>query len=248
MSDEESLITFLDDANAYVLSASYDGSTIHLDNSTTVGKANENVFLMFKTSPMCITEENLHQIMHSSLIKSPVSSLYHSLRQIYLPLLINDQKWSQELDPKVQSLITQLEKGLGTLVRRSGESGSSDDVGFSSILTPEDEAQYWADEANTNKKRDNREMASSFFAAIEPIALEFRTNDLNVDDVIDVIHNGLDDLWKLDDWEYPQNRMVHLMDNVANALTRFVQAKCNTTDLWKGPYQSVESTLQQVRF
>ena len=47
------------------------------------------------------------------MLNSPVSSLYHSLHQIYTPLLLKDAKWSQEFDPKLQNLITELEKGLG---------------------------------------------------------------------------------------------------------------------------------------
>ena len=62
-------------------------------------------------------------------------------------------------------------------MRRSGRpqtgGGSSDENGLSFILTPEDEAQFWADEANTNKKRDKREMASEFYSVLEPIAAEF---------------------------------------------------------------------------
>ena len=61
-------------------------------------------------------------------------------------------------------------------MRRSGRpqtGGSGDESGLSFILTPGDEAQFWADEANTNKKRDKREMASGFYSVLEPIAAEF---------------------------------------------------------------------------
>ena len=58
--------------------------------------------------------------------------------------------------------------------------------------------------------------------------------------------NCLDDLWRLDDWIYPQYRMVHLMNIIANALTRFIQSKCSTLDLWKSKYNLVEEAINQV--
>ena len=142
----------------------------------------------------------------------------------------------------------------GTLMRRSGRpqtGGSSDDSGLSFILTPRDEAQFWADEANTNKKRDKREMASAFYAVLEPIATEFGKIEtlqlVDAEEVLEIVHNGLDDLWKVDEWEYPQKRMVHLMDVLANALTRFLQSKYSTLDIWKGPFSQIEESLQTVR-
>jgi hypothetical protein len=34
----------------------------------------------------------------------------------------------------------------------------------------------------------------------------------DVDEILETTHNTLDDLWKLDDFIYPQQRMEHLMD------------------------------------
>ena len=34
----------------------------------------------------------------------------------------------------------------------------------------------------------------------------------DVDEILETAHNTLDDLWKLDDFMYPQQRMEHLMD------------------------------------
>ncbi len=43
---------------------------------------------------------------------------------------------------------------------------------------------------------------------------------LDAEDVLETCNNCLDDLWKLDSWAYPQQRMVHLMDIIAHAITR----------------------------
>ena len=42
-----------------------------------------------------------------------------------------------------------------------------------SILTPADETQYWADVANTGKKKDERDKASAFWNVLEPVAKDF---------------------------------------------------------------------------
>lgn len=96
------------------------------------------------------------------MMESPVSTLYHSLQKIYSPLLLKDSKWSTEFDPKLQGLITELEKGLGSILRRrdpssnlNGEDGDNSDS-LALILTPSDEAQYWADMASSSKKREER--------------------------------------------------------------------------------------------
>ena len=69
-----------------------------------------------------------------------------------------------------------------------------------------------------------------------------------MEDVLETCNNCLDDLWKLDEWLYPQKRMVHLMDIITHSVTRFIQAKVATLDLWKSPYSQVEEALIQVQF
>jgi hypothetical protein len=39
-------------------------------------------------------------------------------------------------------------------------------------------------------------------------------------DVLETCYNVLDDLWKLDEFSFPQKRMTHLMDIIAHAITR----------------------------
>ena len=36
-------------------------------------------------------------------------------------------------------------------------------------------------------------------------------NLVDADDIVETAHNCLDDLWKLDEYRYPQERMEHLM-------------------------------------
>ena len=81
---------------------------------------------------------------------------------------------------------------------------------------------------------------ASEFAKIETLQLA------DGEELLEIVHTSLDDLWKVDDWEYPQKRMVHLMDILAHTITRFIQIKCGSLDLWKGPFNQVEEALQTV--
>lgn len=46
---------------------------------------------------------------------------------------------------------------------------------------------------------------------------------LDAEDILENAHNSLDELWRLD---YPQSRMEHLLDIIANQITRYVQVRC----------------------
>lgn len=45
---------------------------------------------------------------------------------------------------------------------------------------------------------------------------------LDAEDILENTHNLLDELWRLD---YPQSRMEHLLDIIANQITRYVQVR-----------------------
>ncbi len=73
-----------------------------------------------------------------------------------------------------------------------------------------------------------------------------RVSIADAEDVLETCNHCLDDLWKLDDFLYPQHRMIHLMEIITHGVTRFIQSKCATLELWKAPYAIVEETLLQV--
>ena len=68
----------------------------------------------------------------------------------------------------------------------------------------------------------------------------------DVEDVLEACYEVLDDLWKVEDYVYPQQRMIHLMDVIAHAVTRFIQARLALLDLWQGKYSEVDTTLNQA--
>ena len=68
--------------------------------------------------------ENLHtNIFVSSVLDSPIDTLYHSIQKVFAAVLLKDARWSKHIDPKIQHLLTELEAGLGSTLRRHGKVG-----------------------------------------------------------------------------------------------------------------------------
>lgn len=170
--DSKELNAFLDDGNSHVLAAKYDAhqgkKVIEVYNHVEPSDVSEKVLVFFKLQPEVITPDNLHQnVFVSSMLESPVNTLYHSVQKIFAPLLLKDEKWSRNFDPKLQSLLSELEAGLGSVVRRqdrNAQRSSRDDNqdSLGGILTPQDEFQYWADASVSGYDLSERERAAFF--------------------------------------------------------------------------------------
>ena len=75
--------------------------------------------IFFKLRPDVITPDNIHSnIFVSSMLDSPVSALYHAVQKVYVPALLEDARWSKSFDPKLQTLLSELEAGLGSVMRK----------------------------------------------------------------------------------------------------------------------------------
>lgn len=170
--ESRELNTFLDDGNCPVLAARFDShqgrKTVKLSNQVEASDTADKVLVFFKLQPEVITPDSLHQnVFVSSMLSSPINTLYHSVQKIFAPLLLKDEKWSRNFDPKLQSLLSELEAGLGSVVRkqdrdttRAAKVGNEESVG--GILTPQDEFQYWADASVSGYDLSERERASFF--------------------------------------------------------------------------------------
>lgn len=53
------------------------------------GDSSEKVLVFFKLHPTVITEDNLHQsLLVSSMLESPINTLYQAVRQVFAPVLL----------------------------------------------------------------------------------------------------------------------------------------------------------------
>uniref|UniRef100_A0A8B9KYF0 Cytoplasmic dynein 2 heavy chain 1 n=1 Tax=Astyanax mexicanus TaxID=7994 RepID=A0A8B9KYF0_ASTMX len=246
LSTSTELNTFLDDANQFILVTSSDGDHDWDE---------ERVLVFFKLHPCVITEENVSRaVLVSTMLESPVHTLYQTLRQVFNPALLQDEKWSQAFDPRLQSLLSELEEGLGSVLRHTlpKDSGkkrlSEDDV--VGIVTPSDEFQYWAELGQTVEKSSKRERAAHFSELFKPIVKDYSNlESLSLLDALELAENSrdvLDDVWRQNEHTpYPEIRMRRLMDIIGSSLGRFVQKKLCVLHLWEDPYLTVRENLRE---
>ena len=177
---------------------------------------------------------------------------------MFAPVLLKGAGWSQNVDPKIQELVMELEVGLGSALRRQGQISDrpSNTVGeegeeqVHGILTAMDEYQFWSEVGTSSNRLQAKERAHFFQELLQPLAAEFANLDsLSFSDgleLVDETQNTLDDLWKQADHHppYPEKRMIHLFEVLSGSLGRFVQRKLSKLDFWKGQYSTVYSSLQ----
>ncbi|NXC70641.1 DYHC2 protein, partial [Anhinga anhinga] len=217
-----------------------------------------NVLVFFKLRPDVITEDNLHSnILVSSMLDSPINTLYQAVRQVFAPsqflkFSLQDERWSKTFDPKLQKLLSELEAGLGTVLRRSdpnytGRKFSEEDV--QAILTPTDEFQFWIECAHHGSKWCSKERASHFKALFEDIAKDYYNLDsLSLFEVVDLVEttkDTVDGVWRQTEHDlYPQPRMHNLLDVIGGSLGRYVQRKLAALNLWEDAFHSVKENLK----
>ncbi|XP_058489722.1 dynein cytoplasmic 2 heavy chain 1 isoform X1 [Solea solea] len=253
--DSPELNNFLDDGNEFVLSISRHDNNLHLSNKIeTSGDSRDKVLVFFKLHPTVITEDNLHRsVLVSSMLESPINTLYQAVRQVFAPVLLKDERWCSAFDPKLAGLLSELELGLGSVVRQSGAQPSAKkgrrEEDILGILTPIDEFQYWADLCQSAEKNSVRERAAYFTEQFKPIQKDYGGLDgLSMSDVVDLVEqssDALDDVWRQTDFEpYPETRMVRLMDVIGGALGRYVQRKLSGLNIFKEPFVSLRENLR----
>ncbi|XP_034460809.1 cytoplasmic dynein 2 heavy chain 1 isoform X1 [Hippoglossus hippoglossus] len=255
LADSAELNNFLDDGNEFVLSVSRHDNDLHLSNKVEAsGGSREKVLVFFKLQPTVITEDNLDRsILVSSMLESPINTLYQAVRQVFAPVLLKDERWRSAFDPKLADLLSELELGLGSVVRQSGAQPSAkkgrEEEDVLGILTPSDEFQYWADLSVSADKNNVIERATFFTEQFKPIQKEYGGLDgLSMSDVVDLVEqsrDALDDVWRQTDFEpYPETRMVRLMDIIGGALGRYVQRKLSGLKIFEESFALVRENLR----
>ncbi len=214
----------------------------------------DNWLVVFKLRPAVITAENLHtNILITTLIDSPLDSLYHSLQKVFAPILVKE---GESIDPKIQDLVTQLEAGLGSVMRHQGKEGVTSLTGKDGnetlgILTVMDEYQFWVETAETSNKLQAKERAQYFQELFQPLASQFKQLDsFPLDEAIDLVdttQDQLDDIWKQTDHDppFPEHHMFHLLELISWNFSRYVQRHLKDLDFWSGQFKLVHTSLHE---
>ncbi|GIY28883.1 cytoplasmic dynein 2 heavy chain 1 [Caerostris darwini] len=254
----EVLDNFLDNKNCFILSAYVDGSgekrEIYLCNKVEPKGSNDRVLIFFKRQPDNITPDNiLSNIYISSMVDSPISSFYHAVKEVFAPILLKDERWSRQVDPKLQSLLGHLENGLAASLRLTDPSVDEpiNRDTLSIIFNPVDEYKYWKELQDTLPTPQQNERAKFFSKILEPFKSVFdglqRMSFGEFKDSLDIAFNVLDDLWKQDEHSpgFPANRMENLMDIIGNTTVNYIQHKMQDSNLWTGKFSLIEDQLLQ---
>lgn len=82
------------------------------------------------------------------------------------------------------------------------------------------ELQYWLNISKTSYIPDERDNAVAFASALKAIVKELNSLDsirlIELQDSANNILGLIDDLWKLDEHEYPQYRMDNVLNDAGN--------------------------------
>ncbi|OBS69904.1 hypothetical protein A6R68_01554 [Neotoma lepida] len=82
---------FLDDGNQMLLRVQRSDAGLAFSNTIDFDDTKDKVLVFFKLRPEVITDDNLHRnILVSSMLESPVNSLYQAVRQVFAPMLLKE--------------------------------------------------------------------------------------------------------------------------------------------------------------
>lgn len=116
--------------------------------------------VQFKLRPDVITPENVYtNIFLSSMIDSPLDSLYYMIKSVFAPALRD----SKSNNTSIQTSLNELEQ----ILQSAGKKNSG-------IFHPRDEINYWIDVTrNTSSKNKDIERAKYFLEVLDPVKKDF---------------------------------------------------------------------------
>lgn len=116
-----------------------------------------------------MTPENVHtNIFLSSMIDSPLDSLYYMIKSVFTPAL-RDTKSNNSANQQVQASLNELEQVLKAVGKKS-DGGSP----LANIFHPKDEIYYWTDVArNSSNKSKDIERAKYFIELFDSVKADF---------------------------------------------------------------------------
>ena len=207
--------TFLNDSSCRILQVfRRKGADLSVSNELrSVSREEHSGEVTFmKSSLDDITAENFSQtVIVNSTLQSPLDSLYHAVHSVYAPVLLRDPRWAARMSGAVQDLLTQLDTGLGGLVRE-GEGGADGQESLGGIVTPTDEFLYWEEVAS--RRGRGRTRAEKFNSCFDKMRGSFETLKgaklVELVETIDEAEGVLDEVRKhpdlYDKEKYPQVR------------------------------------------
>jgi dynein heavy chain 2 len=257
---EIALGKFLDDPNEKILQAvempgadPAAGRLINLACNFETYADGSNEVHFVKLSYVPLSYENLSRdVLVSSLRMSPARSLFYSVRDIFMPLLVQSSGKAEALEGRLADCLVEMEAGLSASLRRGlMQRQNFDEADLSGILTPIDEVRFWSEyKSAAGIPEASVERATSFAEVLTPISSD--VEDMNkkslpmLMDAMDTMMDTLDSLWQTDaEPRFPQARMHHFLKLIAGQLGRSVQAKLNSLNVWTSAFSQVSKHIRE---
>jgi hypothetical protein len=167
------------------------------------------------------------------------------LKNVYGPLLLANKEYSQEFSPLLQNILTELQSGLSSFVRK--EKTNTDEFFF---LTPQEEFQYWSEISTSSDYAMNIDKTFSSYKLYDKFARldQSKLEDLTQGMISD-IHTALESVWDMEIARrtyYPQARMSRLLSVISSSFGRLIQLKLSNVNFWTDPYSTVKKQIEQA--
>lgn len=253
-----SLSKFLDDPNEKILQAvevpSGDhGRVVNIACNFQTYADNANEVHFTKVTYVALSQENMaRDVMVSSLRMSPARSLFYTVRETFMPLLVQSGGAAESLEGRLADCLVELEAGLNASLRRGLRSHTQfDENDLSGMISPIDEVRFWSDYKNaTGLAEASLERAGKFAEVLSPISNELdemnKKSFSQLLDSMETLTDTLDSLWQTDATPpYPKDRMIHFMKIIAGAIGRSVQAKLNSIQIWTSSFSQVSKHIRE---
>jgi dynein heavy chain 2 len=115
-----------------------------------------------------------------------------------------------------------------------------------------DEYHYWATEAEQAQAKPDRTRASFFRDHLKVVRNDYdRLAHLSFDELLELVertHDVLDDIWRQNEHEeYPQDRMIHILDIITSDISSCIQHQLSAFNLMQDRYGKVIEPLRGSR-
>ncbi|KZC10148.1 Cytoplasmic dynein 2 heavy chain 1 [Dufourea novaeangliae] len=207
--DESMLDNFLDRATCRTLCAQpanteNNAGRLKLSNDLPVGR---NTLVFFKLVESPVTEKNFHDLVHvTSTGSGERSTLIEALRQVWAPTLRSS--------------------GLNTTCLKKLEENLLGSSTTTSVLEEED---HWRKKWEEAKRSHDKTIYGEAVKSLKSIRAELesaavaRDGLVGVEDAVEAVSGYVDDLWKLGDLVYSEDRMKSFLDIIGDEVVCLVR-------------------------
>lgn len=253
ISGEKHILKFLDDISVFILSVNkISGEYSFTSKLEDITRLSGQSLIFFKTCDEPIAPDNMKKnILISSIIDSPIDTLFHLIHNVYSPVLqVHQSKTSRGsdiFDTKLTNNLADLESNLKNVLKRS-ETGESK----KSALTPLDEFQYWNDMSERGKSSEAKERAAFFYSEFQPLVKYFKKLDTcpihEILEAIEATQDAYDYIWQQVEFEpnYSQERMTNLLEITSVTILKALLNKLAKIKPFDDSFSDVKDSLRHA--